>query len=409
MEKIILHSDLNNFYASVECLLNPSYREVPLAVAGNPEARHGVVLAKNAIAKASGVKTGDVIWEAEQKCPGLIIVPPHFSLYEKYSRMVFEIYTRFTPQVEPFGPDECWLDMTGCSRLFGSPTEMAQKILETVKKETGLTVSVGISFSKYLAKLCSDLASPDGFFEANAHDYRQKLWQLPAKDIMMVGRKTAEKLKKVNILTIGDLANADDGVLKRLLGINGLKIKQAANGTDGEGVREAVKSRAVLSVGHGTTTIRDVTNYDDLYSLICFLSDKISARLVKYGVRGAGVSIDLRTNELRHTSKQVKLSRPIYSGTDIAENSFALAKDILKWEFTPLRSVSIAIFDLSAMDGAIQTSFFEQKQDKREKLELALDKIRHKYGRETIVRANIIEKDFICDKNDSEDFLPFKR
>ncbi len=409
MDKIIIHSDLNNFYASVECLLNPAYQNLPLAVAGNPEARHGVVLAKNAIAKTAGVKTGDVIWEAEQKCPGLIVVPPHFSLYEKYSKMVFDIYTRFTPQVEAFGPDECWLDVTGCDKLFGLPTEIAQKILDTVKKETGLTVSVGISFSKYLAKLCSDLAPPNGFFQASQNNFRQKLWQLPASDLMMVGRKSAEKLKKVNILTIGDLANAEDTLLKRLLGVNGIKIKQAARGVDGEPVREAVKSRAVLSVGHGTTTTRDVTNFDDLYSLICFLSDKISARLVKYGVRGAGVSVDLRTNELRHTSKQIKLSRPVYSGTDIAENAFALAKDILKCGFTPLRSVSVAIFDLSAMDGAIQTSFFEQKQDKREKLELALDKIRHKYGKETIVRANIIEKDFICDKNDSEDFLPFKR
>ena len=390
-------------------MFRPELADKPLAVAGNPDKRHGVVLAKNAIAKKAGVKTGDVIWEAKQKCDGLIIVPPHFDLYADYSKRVFDIYTHFTPQVEPFGPDECWLDCSGCQRLFGQGTDIAKKILNAVKSETGLTVSVGVSFTKPLAKLCSDLAEPNGFFEATEADFKQKLWQLPVKELIMVGRRTAEKLHTLNIYTLGDLANADERLLKHTLGINGIKLRDSALGCDGETVRQYDKSRKQESVGHGMTTSRDVTGLEELHSLLFYLAEKISARMIKHNVKGCGIHVDLRSYALTHVSKQKRLTRPIFSSSDITEQAFMLAKELLSGKSTPLRTVSISVYDLCPMDGGVQLSFFDDKPQKRENLELALNKIRNKYGRSTIQRASLVECDFIYDKEDSEDFLPFKR
>ena len=400
MERVILHSDLNNFYASVECLFRPEYAHIPLAVSGNPEKRHGVILAKNAIAKKFGIKTGDVIWEAKNKCPNLVLVPPRFSLYNDYSKRVFEIYTNFTPFVEPFGPDECWLDCSGCYNMFGSPQNIAQEILDKVRQETGLTVSVGISFSKPLAKLCSDLAPPNGFFLTSSSDFKNKLWHLDVSELLMVGKKTTIKLQRLGINTIGDLACSDDSLLKSSLGINGLKIKSYALGTDNEPVRICDKSRKVESVGHGITAVRDICNYDDLKTIIDFLCEKISSRMINYGFKGSGVHVNLRTAQLVHFSRQIKLQRPIFSTVDIAQNAFNLSRTL--WQehnLYPLRSVSISIFDLSPITDGVQLSFFDQKEDKREQLELAIHKIRNKYGKDSVMRANIIGKDFIYDKN----------
>lgn len=408
-DRLILHSDLNNFYASVECALNPELRDVPLAVAGNPERRHGVVLAKNAIAKKAGVKTGDVIWEAEAKCPGLKIVPPHFDLYTRYSNRIFELYTRFTSQVEPFGPDECWLDCTGSTRLFGDGEEIAKRILAEVKKETFLTVSVGVSFSKPLAKLCSDAAEPDGYFTATRDDYREKLWKRDVGDLMMVGRKTVPTLNRLNIHTIGDLALADEKLLSSVLGVNGVKLKHAALGDDGEPVREYDKRRKTESVGHGMTAVKDLLDPEDVRAVICYLSEKIAARMIKYGVKGSGVHVDLRSFELRHASKQMKLSRPTLSSADIADAAFTMAMSLQREHAVPLRTISVSVFDLSPSDGVVQLSMFDEKQVKRESLEKAIDGIKRKYGRDTIKRANLIARDFIYDKDDDEDFLPFKR
>ena len=393
----------------MECALNPELRGVPLAVAGNPERRHGVVLAKNAIAKKAGVKTGDVIWEAEAKCPGLKIVPPHFDLYTRYSNRIFELYTRFTSQVEPFGPDECWLDCTGSTRLFGDGDEIAKRILAEVKKETFLTVSVGVSFSKPLAKLCSDAAEPDGYFTATRDDYREKLWKRDVGDLMMVGRKTVPTLNRLNIHTIGDLALADEKLLSSVLGVNGVKLKHAALGDDGEPVREYDKRRKTESVGHGMTAVKDLIDPEDVRAVICYLSEKIAARMIKYGVKGSGVHVDLRSFELKHASKQMKLSRPTLSSADIADAAFTMAMSLQREHAVPLRTISVSVFDLSPSDGAVQLSMFDEKQVKRESLEKAIDGIKRKYGKDTIKRANLIARDFIYDKDDDEDFLPFKR
>lgn len=409
MDRLILHSDLNNFYASVECALNPELKDQAVAVAGNPELRHGVVLAKNRKAKAAGIKTGDVIWQAKQKCPDVIFVRPHFDLYERFSRQVFDIYTKFTPLVEPFGPDECWLDCTGCERAFGSGEQIARKILAAVKQETGLTVSVGVSFTKSLAKICSDLAEPDDFFTATKSEFEQKLYSLPASALMMVGRNTAEALKKINVLTLGDLASADERALKSALGINGSKLRAAARGEDDERVREACVSRKNESVGHGMTAKRDVTTLSDLKAIIDYLSEKIASRLVRGGFKGSGIHVDLRSIELKHNSKQTTFLRPTYSALDISQKAFDLAKSLIGKSKISLRTISVAVYDLTEADGNAQISMFEKTDAKHDDLERALEKIRSKYGKDTITRASVLGTDFIYDKDDCEDFLPFRR
>ncbi len=407
MDRLILHSDLNNFYASVECMTRPELKDVPVAVAGSPELRHGVVLAKNAIAKAAGVKTGDVIFEAEAKCPGIVFVPPHFDLYMQYSRKIFSIYNNFTPQVEPFGPDECWLDCTGCEKLFGTPTEIAEKIRAEVKKQTDLTVSIGISFTKPYAKMCSDLADADGIYSALRGEHRQKLWTRPVGELLMVGRKTAVKLNHINIHTVGDLAVADEGVLRSLLGVNGVKLRLMARGEDGERVREAVDKHVNESVGHGMTAAKDIVTDEELVTVLTYLSEKITARMIKYGVKGTCLSASIRNRELKSVSRQRHVERPIFASQDISETAFKLIKTL--WDGSPLRSVAISVSELCPIDSGGQLSFFDEKQTKRETLELTLSKLRDKYGRDSILRANLIERDFIYEKDDNEDFLPFMR
>ncbi len=410
MDRLILHCDLNNFYASVECLNHPEWRDRPLAVAGSTEKRHGVVLAKNEIAKSFGIKTGDVIWQARQKAPELTVVPPHFDEYMRFSKIAFDVYSNYTCYVEPFGADECWLDCTGSVKLFGSGEEIAHKIREDIYKTTGgLTVSVGVSFNKIFAKLGSDLKKPDAVTVITRDNFKEKLWNLPASDMMMVGRSTAEKLKKLNIHTIGELAEADVNILKAHFGINGVKLHANARGENSDGVREYVKSRKVESVGHGMTAMRDITTYEDAKALVYFLCEMVTSRMRKYGFRGGAVSVNLRGSDLKHITRQHKLPVPTYATRVIAESAFALLKD--NWtRRVPLRTVTVSVFDLTPIDGAVQTSMFDDEmRTKEEALERAMDTIRAKYGHDSISRANVLGKDFIYDKTEAEDFLPFQR
>ncbi len=410
MDRIILHCDLNNFYASVECLMKPELKDVPVAVGGDSDKRHGVVLAKNELAKKKGIRTGDVIWEAKRKEPELVVVPPHFELYTKYSKQVFDIYSRYTCYVEPFGPDECWLDVTGSTKLFGSGKQIADTLRETVKRETGgLTISVGVSFNKVFAKMASDLKKPDAVSEVTRENFRDVLWDLDVGNMLMVGRKTAEKLRKLNIKTVGDLAVADEHALKTLLGINGAKLKNNASGLDSEPVREYVLSREIKSVGHGMTSTRDLTTVDDASALIYYLADRIAERMRKNGVKGSGIAVDLRDSSLRSITRQCKIDHATRSGNDIGKAATELLKN--NWSGSPpLRTITVSVFDLIHGEEARQTSMFDDESaQKNDSLDKALDKIRNKYGHSAIMRGNLIERDFIYDKTDAEDFLPFKR
>ena len=407
-DRLILHCDLNNFYASVECVTHPEWKDIPLAVAGNPEKRHGVILAKNELAKAKGIRTGDTIWQAKQKEPKLLCVPPHFSDYMRYSKEVFDIYTRFTSQVEPFGPDECWLDVTHSTNLFGTGRQMADEIRAVVKRETNLTLSAGVSFNKVFAKMASDIRKPDATTVITKVNFRDVLWPLPASDMLMVGKKTAEKLLKIGISTVGDLANADRALLKSHFGVVGEKLCDYANGLDDEPVREYVKSREEKSVGHGMTATRDLNTYAEVEALITYLSDKVGVRMRKMGVRGNGVALGLRGSDLKHFSRQKPLEHPTQASEDIRRAAIALLHE--NWsEDYPLRTVTVSVYDIGHVSSVQLSLFDDGKAEKTEKLEKAIDSIRKKYGDEAIYRAGLVGTDFIYDKNDDEDFLPFKR
>ncbi len=407
-DRVILHCDLNNFYASAECISHDEWKSVPLAVCGNPELRHGVVLAKNEIAKKLGVKTGDVIWEAKRKAPNLVTVAPHFDLYMSYSRRMFDLYNEFTDMVEPFGADECWLDVTGSQKLFGDGKTIADKIRARVKDESGLTCSVGVSFNKVFAKLGSDLKKPDATTVIDRENFKRLIWGLKADDMLMVGRRTYERLLKLNIITIGDLARADGNMLKSNFGINGLKMKAFANGEDTEPVREAVKSRDVKSIGHGMTAVRDIETIDDARDLIYYLCERVAARMRKSGFRGALVSVGMRDSSLFSIVRQRKMNVPTYSSTEIAECALAVFAD--NWNGDPMRTITVGVSKLEKFDEPRQLSFLTDsaRNDKLEKLDETLDKLNFKYGN-IVHRASLLGKDFIYDKNDAEDFLPFQR
>jgi len=407
MQRTIIHCDLNNFYASVECVVRPELANVPLIVGGDVEKRHGIVLAKNQLAKAQGVKTGDTIWQALKKEPNLVSVPPQFDLYMRYSKMVFNEYVHYTSKVEPFGPDECWLDVTGSLKLFGCGVAIADDIKRVVKEKTGLTLSIGVSFNKIFAKLAGDIAPPDGTLEITKDNFQKIVYPLDTSKIMGVGRKTLEKLRDIHIRTIGDLATADPEYLKRALGKNGLMLSNYARGLDNEPVKEYVEGRDVKSVGHGLTTVRDLVSYEEAGTLIYYLAELVAVRMRKIGVRGRGVAIHLRDNTLSVITRQCKLVSSINSTTQIADNAIKLLK--ANWDLIPLRSMSISVFDLSLTEAGTQVSMFDVVDTKFEQLEAALDKIRSRHGADKIIRANLIQQDFIYDKNDSEDFLPFMR
>ena len=254
MQRVILHCDMNNFYASVECMLNPELKNKPVAVCGSVEERHGIVLAKNYAAKAFGVSTGEAIWQAKQKCQNLVIVEPHYEQYMKFSKLARGIYGRYTDQIEPYGMDECWLDVTG-SGCMGTGFEIADEIRRTVKFELGLTISAGVSFNKIFAKLGSDMKKPDAITCIEADSFQEKIWCLPASDLLGVGRATEKVLSGYGIHTIGELAATSDDFLKCRLGKNGLAIKKYANGLDDSPVMRSDYVSPVKSIGHGITTI----------------------------------------------------------------------------------------------------------------------------------------------------------
>lgn len=407
-DRVILHCDLNNFYASAECVSHSEWKDVPLAVCGDPNMRHGVVLAKNEIAKKAGIKTGDVIWQAKQKAPGLVVVPPHFELYMTYSKQMFELYNEFTDMVEPFGADECWLDVTGSQRLFGDGETIANKIRERVKRESGLTCSVGVSFNKVFAKLGSDLKKPDATTVVSRENFREKLWGLKASEMLMVGRKTFDKLQKLNITTIGDLARADEKMLKNNFGVNGLLLKRYASGEDNEPVREAVKAREIKSIGHGMTAVRDIETVSDARDLIFYLSEKVAARMRKQGVRGSLVSVGMRDSALFSIVRQRPLPMPTYSSDEIAGCALKVFCD--NWNGDPMRTITVAVSKLENTDAPVQMSFLDEnkKNEKLERLDETLDMLNKKYGN-IVHRASLIGKDFLYDKTDAEDFLPFQR
>lgn len=390
--RVILHSDLNNFYASVETLKNPALKDVPLAVCGSVEDRHGIVLAKNQLAKSFGVKTGEVLWQAKKKCPNLQTVLADHDSYEVVSKQVRKIYERFTDQIEPFGIDECWLDVTHSQNLFGNGEQIADLIRETVKKEIGITVSVGVSFNKVFAKLGSDMKKPDGTTVISKENFKDKVWDLPVEDLLFVGRATKNKLNSIGIHTIGDVANTNVKILNSLLGVWGTNLYRYANGLDDSPV-EKRKSEDTKSIGNSLTCYKDLVSFEEVKTLLLLLAEAVATRLRDSGLGKANtVKITVTDNELNVYGKQTKLTRPTSSAIEIANEAYELFNNLYKWS-RPVRAAGISVSDFTL--GVEQLTFgvesTDKKQDKNDRLENAVDNIRKKYGNTSVQRARILQ------------------
>ncbi|MGL4738698.1 MAG: DNA polymerase IV [Cellulosilyticaceae bacterium] len=391
MDRIILHCDLNNFFASVECLLNPTLKGFPMAVGGSIEDRHGIILAKSEEAKKFGVKTAEVIWEAKQKCPDLIVVPSHAGEYLRYSKKVHEIYKRFTDLVEPFGIDECWLDVTGSTHLFGSGASIAYQIKEAVKEELGLTISVGVSFNKIFAKLGSDLKKPDGITCICQNTFRQKIWPLPASDLLGVGHATAKKLSLYGIHTIGALAQSDPEFLQCLLGKNGQMLHTYANGQDHALVMHQDYQPPVQSIGNSTTCSHDLTDMDEVFKVFLLLAEKVSHRLRENTLLTSKIQIWIKDTTLHGREFQTALSHPTRCSRELADLALTLFKRHYHWH-TPVRALGIRAIELSFSHAPTQYSLFSDYEQtlKHERMETAVDQIRGKYGAHMIRRASLL-------------------
>ncbi len=384
-QRVIFHCDLNCFFASVELLDKPALWDVPVAVCGDPKSRHGIILAKNEPAKKRGVQTAETVWQAKKKCPVLVLLPPHHELYEVYSRRVNEIYGRFTDLVEPFGIDESWLDVTGSLHLFGGDARaLADRIRATVKAETGLTVSVGVSFNKVFAKLGSDLKKPDATTVIPPEGWRDIVWPLPVGDMLFAGRSTQRVLGQYGIETIGQLAACPEEMAEQLLGKMGGQLWRYANGLDNSPVRPGHQHEPVKSVGNGTTFPADLVRWEQIRQGLAPLCDSVATRLRRQRLYAGGVSVTLKGADFKTVSRQMRLDEPTHLMRDIWETAQELARQIWKAP-TPIRAMTVTALYVTEdgqayrqMDLLGQAS--AKRSERQEKLESAVDAIREKYG-----------------------------
>lgn len=377
----ILHSDCNSFYASVECLYRPEIRDKPVAVGGDPENRHGIILTKNNIAKKYGVKTGQPIWQAKQSCPELVVVPPNFSLYKRFSEMAREIYLEYTSRVEPFGLDEAWLDVTGCIASDSSGMNIAEEISQRIKRELGITVSIGVSYNKIFAKLGSDYKKPDAITRISKENFKDIVWPLPAGDLLYVGRATEKKLAALGVRTIGELANTPPSILHSHFGKWGDVLYSFSNGLDTSPVSEYADTTDVKSIGNSTTTPKDLTDNRDVDIVMSVLCDSVARRMRESGVKGRTVSISVRDSELYSFTRQRKLDEYTNVTAEITKVAMSLFESTYNWAHT-IRSVGVAMSDLTADTVAVQMDLFDTAQNsaRLEKLDTAVDGLKNRFG-----------------------------
>ncbi len=379
-DRTILHCDCNGFYASVECALNPELKKVPMAVGGDPSQRHGIILAKNELAKKYNIQTAETIYSAKQKCPDLVIVPPHHSVYREYSARVMDIYKRYTELVESFGLDEAWLDVTGSRRLFGDGKKIADELRSVVKSETGLTISAGVSFCKVFAKLGSDYKKPDATTVFSRENWKEYIFPMSANSLLYVGKHTEEKLSLLGIKTIGDLAAAPEELLIRHLGKAGETLHRYANGLDSEPVKSIYDTEEVKSVGNSITFGEDLVGEEAVKRGVYEICDKVAARMRKQHVKCTTVQIQIKDPMFRVKSRQKKTPHPTYLAHEMREAAMELIRD--SWNFKlPIRMLSVTGCNLIAEDTAEQISFFDESDKKREK---TVDLLREKFGNDII-------------------------
>lgn len=397
MDRLIFHCDCNNFYASCECLERPELRDVPMAVAGDPERRTGIVVAKNELAKRAGVKTTDTVWAAKKKCPGIVFVPPRHKFYEEISAQVNDIYHQYTEYVEPASIDESYLDMTGTLAYYGkTPVELADEIRRRIREEIGITISVGVSYNKVFAKMGSDYRKPDATTEITRDNYKDILWPLPVSDLLYAGRATVEILKKKYINTIGDLANRTQEYMHDLLGKGGDQLWSFANGLDEEPVRRFGDREEVKSISKGMTFKRDLIAESEVKTGLAVLVDEVAMQLRRQNLKGSVVQVQIKTPQLTTISRQLKLEHYTCLQHEIMEVALQLVRN--NWNIgsvAPIRALTVGVTGLLPADQVVeQLSLFDlamgqsgakSARDKQEKLEAAVDLLRRKHGDKAIM------------------------
>ena len=392
-DRVILHCDLNCFFASVELLSHPEIQDLPVAVCGDPDSRHGIILAKNEPAKKLGVQTAETIWQAKQKAPGLILLPPHHSLYREYSKKINAVYGQYTDLVEPFGIDESWLDITGSMHLFGGdPKSIADGIRNRIREEFGLTLSVGVSFNKIFAKLGSDYKKPDATTVIPRETWQDIVWPLPVGDLLFVGHSAQKILGQYGIKTIGQLAACKRETLETLMGKLGGQLYDYANGLDRSPVRPQHQQEQVKSVGNGTTFPQNLTKWEEVRTGLSVLSDSVAMRLRKHGLYCGGVSVTIRYADFKQFSRQKRLSSPTHLMRDIYEAAAELTQSA--WHAPdPIRALTVTALYLTGSDASYEQldllgEKVQIKNEKQERLESAMDAIRGKYGKGSIFLGN---------------------
>lgn len=391
MDRVILHCDLNNFFASVECAQNEELKDYPIAVCGSVEDRHGIVLAKNERAKRYGVKTAEVIWQAKLKCPDLVTVPPHMDEYIRYSHMARKIYAQYTDLVEPFGIDECWLDVTESQRLFGSGCQIANQVRRHIKRELGLTVSVGVSFTKVFAKLGSDLKKPDAVTCINRDNYQQLVWPMAANNLIGIGNSTYTKLNKYGIESIGDLAKADPRFLKQILGKNGEALSRFANGIESERVGRQDAHEVAKSIGNSTTCPEDLTDEWGVWRVLYQLCESVGKRLRQQDFLAESVQISVKDNSLSTREFQGRLPYASRSPRDLADAGMTLFRKHYDWK-KPIRMVGIRAINLLENGENCQYSLLydQERIQLLDRLEQQVFNLRSQYGDSVVFRGSLM-------------------
>ncbi len=391
MVREILHCDLNNFYATVACRDDPTLKGKAVAVGGSREERHGIILAKNELAKSFGISTGEAIWQAQLKCPSLVVVPPDFKRYTYFSQQVRKIYERYTDLVEPFGIDECWLDVTGSRRLFGDGVTIADRIRREICEEQGLTASVGVSFNKIFAKLGSDLKKPNATNVIPYNRFREIVWPLEVNRLLGVGPATEKKLRSLAVFTIGDLANADFEAVKMRLGKNGELLYRFANGEENSAVLKTDFKYRPQSIGRSVTCPKDLVDFDEVYHVFLRLSEEVARELRREDMEAHSVAVHIRDNRLQVKEFMTGVDIPIQTAKRLADEGIKLLQNNYGFEY-PLRSVGIRAINLRDYSPEYQLSFFDDRMKviKQELIERSMDNIRDKYGDSAVVRASLL-------------------
>lgn len=389
--RTILHSDCNGFFASVECLYNPDIRNKPVAVCGDQDKRHGIILAKNEIAKKFNIKTGEPIWQAMQKCPELVTAQAHYDRYIRFSKLCREIYSDYTDNIEPFGLDEAWLDVTGSTLVYGSGKDIAEEIRYRIKHELGITVSIGVSFNKIFAKLGSDYKKPDAVTVITKENYKDIVWKLKVSDLLYVGRATEKKLHKLGVLTIGDLADFPLNLLRQYFGKWADILHNFSNGLDYSPVMKSDEVSAVKSIGNSTTAVRDLQSFEDAKIIFMVLCDSVCRRMREQGFRAKTVCISVRNTELSTFTRQKKLEISTNLTKDVLNACLKLFKQNYSFDKN-IRSLGVSVSDFEPDYLSHQTSIFFNEEDiiKQEQLDCTIDTIKNRFGNYALKPAKLM-------------------